>query len=130
MGVPDAPTSVAELREQLAAFNADLKPDERVAQAVQFLRRPPFGSGGRLGYAVFFAGAVASLPAEYRRLLGLRRPWWPAITATGIALRLMGALLGRPSSGEAAARLRISRLQNSRQDGFVTPDTAAPREPV
>lgn len=119
MGVENPPTSVAELRTQLAGFAGELKPDERVQDAVQFLRRPPIGRAGGIGYRIFFAGAVASLPAEYRRLLGLRRPWWPALTAAGAGLWLMGALLGRKSAGESAARTRLQKL--------AEPD-AAPQE--
>ncbi|MCU1442929.1 MAG: hypothetical protein JWQ59_1079 [Cryobacterium sp.] len=111
MGVENPPVSVAELRDQLADFTNELKPDERVAEAVQFLRRPPLGRAGQWAYGIFFAGAVASLPAEYRRLLGLRRPWWPAITATTLGLRALGALLGRPSAGETAALKRLERLE-------------------
>jgi uncharacterized protein (DUF2236 family) len=111
MGVENPPTSVAELRAQLAGFASELKPDERVQAAVQFLRSPPLGRAGGIGYRVFFAGAVASLPPEYRRLLGLRRPWWPALTAAGIALWLMGVLLGRNSAGESAARTRLRKLE-------------------
>jgi uncharacterized protein (DUF2236 family) len=110
LGVPSPPRSTAELRSQLDGFAAQLKPDARVADAVRFLRRPPLTGATRLGYRLFFAGAVASLPKDYRRLLGLRRPWWPAITATRIGLRGMGRLLGRPSAAELAARRRIERL--------------------
>jgi hypothetical protein len=91
-----------------------------VLDAVKFLRRPPLLPGARFGYRLFFAGAVASLPSEYRRMLGLRRPWWPAMTATRIALRAMAALLGRPSSSETAARVRIARL------GGIPVDAPAP----
>lgn len=119
MGVENPPTSVAELRAQLAGFTAELKPDDRVAEAVQFLRSPPVGGGGGIGYRIFFAGAVASLPAEYRRLLGLRRPWWPAVTATAGALWLMGVLLGRPGAGEMGARKRIRKLEKRTQPGTV-----------
>jgi uncharacterized protein (DUF2236 family) len=110
MGVQSPPESAAELRSQLREFAPQLKPDRRVLDAVKFLRHPPLLPGARLGYRLFFAGAVASLPSDYRRMLGLRRPWWPAMTATRIALRAMAALLGRPSSSEAAARVRIAGL--------------------
>ncbi|MCU1582736.1 MAG: hypothetical protein JWO01_2124 [Microbacteriaceae bacterium] len=110
MGVQSPPESAAELREQLLEFAPRLKPDRRVLDAVRFLRNPPLVPGARFGYRVFFAGAVASLPADYRRMLGLRRPWWPAMTATRIGLRAIAALLGRPSSSEEAARMRIARL--------------------
>jgi uncharacterized protein (DUF2236 family) len=113
LGVESPPRSAAELRAQLDAFAPQLKPDERVRDAVRFLRRPPLIKGAGLGYGLFFAGAVASLPADYRRLLGLRRPWWPAITATRVGLWGMGKLLGRPSAAENAAMRRIERLAST-----------------
>ncbi|MCU1509800.1 MAG: hypothetical protein JWQ12_2065 [Glaciihabitans sp.] len=113
MGVENAPTSVAELDAQMLAFTAHAKPDERVVEAVRFLRRPPLPKQLRLGYRVLFAGAAASLPRPYRRLLGLRRPWWPAITATRLLLGVVSTSLGTETPSETAARRRISRLHAS-----------------
>ena len=61
-------------------------------------------------YRVLFAGAVASIPAEYRRVLGLKRPWWPAVTLTRVILGILRLLLGPSSTSEDAARIRIARL--------------------
>jgi uncharacterized protein (DUF2236 family) len=112
IGVPSPPTSEAELRAQLEAFRASgtLKSDERVAEAVSFLRNPGIALGMRPAYRILFGGAVASIPLEYRRLLGLRRPWWPAITLTRAVLALVGSILGRSSTSETAARKRLARL--------------------
>jgi uncharacterized protein (DUF2236 family) len=127
MGVQSPPESAAELRAQLQDFAPQLRPDARVRGAVKFLRRPPLVPGARFGYRIFFAGAVASLSAEYRRMLGLRRPWWPAMTVTRIALRAMAALLGRPSSSEAAARARIARLGSAAvEDAAAVADPPSP----
>jgi uncharacterized protein (DUF2236 family) len=114
MGVANPPTSVAELREQLAAFTADAKPDERVREAVGFLRRPNLdGSVGKV-YPILFAGATASLSKEYRALLGLRRPWWPAITATRLLIAFVGALAGsKRTPSERFARARIDRIDQA-----------------
>jgi uncharacterized protein (DUF2236 family) len=110
LGLTDPPRSRAELDAQLAAFTADLKPDERVRDTVRFLRRPPLEPAVQRVYPILFAAAAASLPVEYRRLLGLRRPWWPAITLGRIFLRLAGWALGTPSPSEKAARRRLARL--------------------
>jgi uncharacterized protein (DUF2236 family) len=110
MGVANPPHSNAELVAQLAAFDAELVSDERVRDAVGFLRRPPLDRATGFGYRIIFAGAVATLPAKYRRLLGVRRPWWPAITTTRLLLWLVGRLLGRPSTSEKYARRRVERL--------------------
>lgn len=109
MRVAGPPRSEAELRAQLAAFGPQLVSDERVAQAVRFIRRPPLRRSLLPAYGILFAGAVATIPVEYRRMLGLRRVWWPAITATRLALAVLGRLLGRPSTTELYARQRIDR---------------------
>ena len=112
VGVADPPASEAELRSQLDDFRTAgiLKSDERVREAVRFIRRPGIPRAMRPAYNILFAGAVASIPVEYRRMLGLRRPWWPAITITRIVLALVGRLLGRSSTSEDAARKRLARL--------------------
>lgn len=110
MGMADPPRSRAELDAAIAAYLPVLRRDERVDEAVRWLRRPPLGRGVGPAYRVLFAGAVASLPPHYRELLGLRRPWWPAIALTGLALRWMRLLLGSESSSLRYTRLRLDRL--------------------
>jgi uncharacterized protein (DUF2236 family) len=113
MGVQDPPTTVDALREEMTAFLGEAKPDERVAEAVRFLRRPGLpGLTGRL-YPILFGGAVASLDPHSRELLSLRRPWWPAITLTRVLLALAARALGRVSPSERNARARIARLESS-----------------
>lgn len=115
VGVVDPPRSEAELRGQLDAFRdaGVLKSDDRVAEAVRFIRNPPLRPAMIPFYRVMFAGAVATLPPEYRRMLGLRRTRLPAIWATGVVLRLVRSVLGRSSTSEDAARLRIARLSGT-----------------
>jgi uncharacterized protein (DUF2236 family) len=110
MGVPTPPRSEAELRAQLEAFESEMVSDDRVAEALRFIRTPPLHRSVMPGYRVLFAGAVASLDPKYRKLLGLRRPWWPALTATRVVLVLLSWLLGRPSSSEVFAQRRLARL--------------------
>jgi uncharacterized protein (DUF2236 family) len=118
VGVADPPRSHAELKERLHAFDPVLKSDERVAEAVHFIRSPGLPRAMMPYYRILFAGAVASIPREYRRRLGLRRAWWPAITATGLVLRVVGRILGTGSTSEDAARRRLARLGI---DGVGTP---------
>ena len=109
-GDADLPRSRAELDAAIASFLPVLRRDDRVDDAVRWLRNPPLGRGIGPAYRILFAGAVASLPDRYRRLLGLRRPWWPALTATRILLFGMRALLGPESSSRAYTRRRLDRL--------------------
>ncbi|WP_291055039.1 oxygenase MpaB family protein [Herbiconiux sp.] len=113
IGVADPPRSAAELRDQLEAFRLAgvLKSDERVAEAVRFIRRPPLARGFLPAYRILFAGAVASLRPEYRRMLGLRRSPLPVVWATGRVLAIVRSFMGRASSSEAAALSRIRRLE-------------------
>ena len=117
VGVVDPPRSEAELRGQLRGFSEAgvLKSDERVAEAVRFIRNPPLRRSMMPAYRVLFAGAVASIPREYREMLGLRRSALPVVWATGFVLRFVGYLLGTRSTSEVAARGRIARLEAIRQ---------------
>jgi uncharacterized protein (DUF2236 family) len=114
VGAPDSPTTRAELRAQLDDFRVRgvLRRDERVDEAVRFIRTPPLAGTGP-AYSILFAGAVASIPAEYRRLLGLRRAWWPAITFTRVVLWVAGRALSGPRSPSARelATARVARLR-------------------
>jgi uncharacterized protein (DUF2236 family) len=114
MGVADPPRSEAELREQLDAFGPQLRSDEVVQGAVGFIRNPPFAGATNLGYRIIFAGAVSTIPKRYRRMLGVRRPWWPAITLSRFMLWFVGNLLGRPSTSEIYARRRVAALEAPR----------------
>jgi uncharacterized protein (DUF2236 family) len=111
MDVANPPHSKRELRAQLAAFGPQLRADERVKEAVHFIRNPPLRRSVMPGYRVLFAGAVASLEPEYREMLGLRRPRWPAKLGARLVLNILAVLLGRPSTSELYARRRIERLQ-------------------
>jgi uncharacterized protein (DUF2236 family) len=111
VGVVDPPRSKRELDDALSGFRPVLKSDERVAEAVRFIRHPPLRRSMMPAYHVLFAGAVASLPPEYRRLLGLRRSPLPVVTATRLVLWLVGSVLGKSSTSEDAALERIARLR-------------------
>ncbi|MET0714921.1 MAG: oxygenase MpaB family protein [Mycetocola sp.] len=112
VGVLDPPRSAAELTDALDAYRRDgiLQYDERVAEAVRFIRNPPLRRSMMPAYRVMFAGAVASIPLEYRELLGLRRSRLPVIAATALVLGAVRRILGSSSTSEDAARRRIARL--------------------
>jgi len=115
IGVSDAPHSEAELRAQLEAFRAagTLTGGERVNEAVRFIRNPPLRKGMMPAYRVMFAGAVATIPREYRQMLGLKRSPLPVITATRLVLAVVRVVLGPSSTSERAARKRIASLRST-----------------
>ncbi|MHA6670212.1 oxygenase MpaB family protein [Homoserinimonas sp. A447] len=113
LGVPNPPRSEAELRDGLDAYSGELRYDERVAEVVGFIRNPPLTRTMKPAYRIMFAGAVASLPRRYRAMLGLRRTWLPAVTATRVMLGALQLVLGGISTSEEAARRRIERLETA-----------------
>lgn len=112
IGVENPPRSEAELIGALHKFNTEgiLKYDERVAETVEFLERPPLRRSMIPFYRVMFAGAVATIPEEYLQILGLKKPRWPAKFITGLILSFLGAVLGPSSTSEDAAMARYARL--------------------
>jgi len=112
MGVASPPRSAAELRARRDGYLArgDLRGDERVADVVRFLRRPPFTGSLGLAYRLLFAGAVATIPRPYRRMLGLRRSVLPVVTLTRAALWFAGRAIGGGPRAQDYARRRLRRL--------------------
>jgi len=111
VGVDNPPRSVAELDEQMAGFAPVLRRSEASERTVRFIRQAPLPLPARPPYGVLFAGAVTTLPADQRRLLGL--PPVPAALArpaVGALLGAMGAILGRQSPSQRNARRRAARL--------------------
>lgn len=115
MRVAAPPTSEVELRRRLRGYldRGDLRGDERVRDVVAFLRRPPAGGIVGLGYRLLFAGAVATIPRPYRRLLGVRRSPLPVVTATRLVLAIAGRALasGEGTRAQDWARDRLERLR-------------------
>lgn len=104
----DLPRSVAGLDAVLAGFEPELAVGEQGTAAVRFLRRPPLPRQARPGYRSLFHGAVGSLPARHRELLGLQRPDAVAraeMAQAGLFLTAMRLATG-PSPALAAAGRR------------------------
>jgi len=110
MGVTDPPTTAEELQKQLAGFNAMLCYDDRVREAMHFLRHPPLPRLIGAAYPVLYAAALASMPSFYLDLLRLRTPRWPAITTTRTLFGAVRVILRPTAPGAAAAQARIKRL--------------------
>ena len=112
MGMDNPPESVAELHAQLRAFDNVVRVDDRVKEAVRFILRPPLPKSVSPGYRILAAGAVAILDPHYRALLGIKRPWWPAVTLTGILLKLIRGVLGT-SNTQTRASARVDALDKT-----------------
>jgi uncharacterized protein (DUF2236 family) len=95
LGVPDPPTTVADLRARIEGYRPELASTEAAREAARFLLvHPPLPLAARPGYAALAAGAVAMLPRWARR--PLRLPWLPVTER----------LVGRPLGGLATSTVR------------------------
>ncbi|MFC6706251.1 oxygenase MpaB family protein [Flexivirga alba] len=75
LGFDGAPTTVAGLREVLASYRPELRSTPAARAALHFiLWEPPLTPSARPGYLSLVAGAVGTLPAYARRMLGIRTP--------------------------------------------------------
>jgi uncharacterized protein (DUF2236 family) len=81
VGVPDPPTTVAELKHQLNSYRPELRGTADARAAARFLLvRPPLPAYARPPYAVLASAAVASLPLWAR--WPLRLPYLPLAEST------------------------------------------------
>ena len=111
LGLHDAPTSEAGLHAMLASYEPVLHVSDTTRRVVQFIRRPPLSRTARTAYWFLFQAAVASLPGEYRRMLGLRTaPLWLVRPMARGLLRAMRLALGPRSPMEEAALARRARI--------------------
>lgn len=95
----------------MAGFAPDLRASEASARTVRFIRQAPLPLAARPPYGVLFAGAVSTLPAYQRTMLGLPPvPQALARPAVGALLGAMAAVLGRQSPSQRNARRRVARL--------------------
>ncbi len=81
LGVPDPPSSEAELAERIAAYRPELRGTAEAREAARFLLvTPPLPALARAPYAALAATAVAMLPRWARSPLWL--PYLPPVEAT------------------------------------------------
>jgi uncharacterized protein (DUF2236 family) len=92
LGVEDPPRSEADLREQLAAYRAELAGTRAARETARFLLlTPPLPVLARAPYGGLAASAVATMPLWARRML--RLPYLPVTER--VLVRTTGAALTR-----------------------------------
>lgn len=105
------PRDVAELRDRLDSYRAELGLTAESRRALRFLLWPPLPLAIKSAYLPVLAGAIATLEPDLRRRLRLPLPW-PARTATTAEvrtfLRLLRIAVGAPPSRQTGAHERGS----------------------
>jgi uncharacterized protein (DUF2236 family) len=110
LGLASAPMSEAELISTLDGFRSKLVVTEKTKQVIHWIKKAPLPPLAKPVYALLFHSALASLPAEYRRMIGIRsRPLWLTRPVTTTLLRIMRLSIGPESPIEDAAKARLKR---------------------
>lgn len=105
LGVPEPPTTVADLRATIDAYRPELEVTEPARDAARFLIvEPPLPLVARPGYATLVAGAIAILPDWARTMLDV--PFDRVATIAGRPLGRFGA---------AAVRWGLAGVQDGRR---------------
>lgn len=105
LGVPEPPTTVADLRATIDAYRPELEVTEPARDAARFLIvEPPLPLVARPGYATLVAGAIAILPD------------WAALTATPLTTPWVAQVDGSGSTpGSAPLSPQPARSPSRRQ---------------
>jgi hypothetical protein len=102
--------SEAELVSTLDGFRSKLVVTEKTKQVIHWIKKAPLPPLAKPVYALLFHSALASLPAEYRRMIGIRSwPLWLTRPVTRTLLRIMRISIGPESPIEDAAKARLRR---------------------
>jgi uncharacterized protein (DUF2236 family) len=110
LGLATAPISEVELISTLDGFRSRLLVTEKTKQVIHWIKRAPLPLLAKPVYALLFHSALASLPEEYRRMIGIRS-WslWFTRPVTTTLLRIMRKSIGPESPIEDAAKARLKR---------------------
>ena len=110
LGLASAPMSEAELISTLDCFRSKLVVTDKTKQVIHWIRKAPLPALAKPVYALLFHSALASLPDEYRTMIGIRSwPLWLTRPVTTTLLRLMRVSIGPESPIEDAAKARLKR---------------------
>jgi hypothetical protein len=111
--------SRAELKREIKRYRDEgiLATSETTKQVVEFIRKPPLSKTALVAYDRMFDGAVASIPAEFQEMLGLKgKSLKIAGPITRGLLTSLRMALGPSSPMEDAAIARLIRIGELPQD--------------
>lgn len=110
LGLETAPSTEAEMLSAIEAFRPELTVTEETRETIHWIKNPPLPFTSLPVYRLLFKSALASLPDDYRKLLGLGDPplsiYQPVTTNL---LRFMRFAIGPESPIEEAAIERLHR---------------------
>jgi len=130
LGLDDVPRDEVGLLASLADYRSELAVTDATRDVIRWLRRPPLPLASRPVYALLFQSALASLPDEHRRLIGLRAlPLGVVRPVTTRLLKFIRFAIGpeSPIEDAAIARLRRSGVALDPEVGGRHEDVSCPK---
>ena len=110
LGLDTAPQSEAELLATLESFKPKLVVTDQTKSVIHWIKNAPLPPMAKPVYALLFQSALASMPADYKSMIGLKSlPLWFTRPVTTSMLRLMRLAIGPESPIEDAAKARLRR---------------------
>ena len=110
LGLAGVPMDEASLLAEMERYRPELTVTADTRETIQWIKNPPLPVTSRPMFALLFQSAVASLPVEYREMMGLRSlPLEILKPLTTGVLQLMRFAIGPDSPIEDAAILRLHR---------------------
>lgn len=121
LGLQNAPNSEDEMLSTIEKFRPELAVTEETREIVHWIRHPPLPFTSLPVYNILFQSALASMPADYRKLLGIGDP--PLSTyqpVTTNLLRFIRFAIGPESPIEEAAIARLHRAGLMKNGKVIT----------
>lgn len=111
LGLASVPMTEAELAQTLDRFKPSLRVDAKAKSVIRWIRNAPLPRAVKPGYSLLFQAALASLPKELRKMIGMRSlPLWLLRPLVTNLLAFGRFAIGPDSPIEDAALARLSRL--------------------
>lgn len=111
LGLEVAPRTESELLATLKDFDSQLVVTAETRDVIQWIKNPPLPRLAKPFYRLFYFAALASMPQNYRDLIGERAlPLWFVKWQTTTLLRLMRVAIGHESPIEVASVARLRRI--------------------
>ena len=111
LGLSEVPMTEAELAQTLERFKPSLRVDAKAKSVIRWIRNAPLPKAAKPVYSLLFQAALASLPKELRKMIGMRSlPLWLLRPLVTNLLAFGRFAIGPDSPIEDAALARLSRL--------------------
>lgn len=111
LGLNKVPENESELIAIMEQYSSLLNCDEKALSVIRWIKNAPLPKSARPVYALLFQAALASLPEEIRRKIGLRHlPLWVLRPIVTNLLAFGRFVIGPDSPIEDAAIARLRRL--------------------